>query len=77
MEKNKLFDASWYCPVCGIRREKGNHDKCSKITQLKYQQGKNVKNDIAELDMELEEELKKLVLEQEEGLYSPSTIIEN
>jgi hypothetical protein len=24
-----------YCPVCGIPRQKGNHAKCSRITQLK------------------------------------------
>lgn len=24
-----------FCPVCGIPRQKGNHAKCSKITQLK------------------------------------------
>ncbi len=27
----------WLCPVCGIKRNVGNHAKCSKITQLKYQ----------------------------------------
>jgi len=24
-----------YCPVCGTPRQKGNHAKCSRITQLK------------------------------------------
>jgi hypothetical protein len=24
-----------YCPVCGAPRQKGNHAKCSRITQLK------------------------------------------
>ena len=28
----------WLCPVCGIKRNVGNHAKCSKITQLKHQQ---------------------------------------
>jgi hypothetical protein len=28
----------WLCPVCGIKRNQGNHAKCSKITQLKHQQ---------------------------------------
>ena len=27
----------WLCPVCGIKRNVGNHAKCSKITQLKHQ----------------------------------------
>jgi len=31
-------NAAWTCPVCGLNRGKGNHQKCSKITQLKYQQ---------------------------------------
>jgi hypothetical protein len=30
--------AAWTCPVCGLNRGTGNHQKCSKITQLKYQQ---------------------------------------
>ncbi|MFI3155952.1 MAG: hypothetical protein QX199_07320 [Methylococcaceae bacterium] len=25
-----------HCPVCGIPRNKGNHQKCSKITQQKH-----------------------------------------
>jgi hypothetical protein len=29
---------AWTCPVCGLNRGKGNHQKCSKITQLKHQQ---------------------------------------
>jgi hypothetical protein len=24
------------CPVCGLNRNKGNHQKCSRITQLKH-----------------------------------------
>jgi hypothetical protein len=28
---------AWLCPVCGVKRNIGNHQKCSKITQLKYQ----------------------------------------
>ena len=64
MEKNKLFDTNWYCPICGIRRIKGNHVTCSKITQLKNQQGKNVKKGVVALDRELKEEFKKLILEQ-------------
>jgi hypothetical protein len=72
LEKNKVFDANWYCPACGIKREKGNHDKCSKMRQLKYQQGKHVKKIITELDMALEDELKKLVLEQNEDLLTVS-----
>ena len=28
---------AWLCPVCGVKRNIGNHLKCSKITQLKYQ----------------------------------------
>jgi len=28
----------WTCPVCGLNRNKGNHQECSKITQLRYQQ---------------------------------------
>jgi hypothetical protein len=27
----------WLCPVCGLKRNRGSHAKCSKITQLKYQ----------------------------------------
>jgi len=72
LEKNKVFDANWYCPVCGIKREKGNHDKCSRMGQLKYQQGKHGEKIIAELDMALEDELKKLVLEQNEDLLTTS-----
>jgi hypothetical protein len=26
------------CPVCGLNRNKGNHQECSKVTQLKHQQ---------------------------------------
>jgi hypothetical protein len=29
---------AWTCPVCGLNRNKGNHQECSKITQLKHQQ---------------------------------------
>jgi hypothetical protein len=28
------------CPVCGLSRMKGDHKKCSKITQMKYQKGR-------------------------------------
>ena len=34
ISENKI----WLCPVCGIKRNVGNHAKCSKITQLKHQQ---------------------------------------
>ncbi len=37
----KSFDLDikpWFCPVCGLKRNVGNHVKCSKITQLKHQQ---------------------------------------
>jgi rubredoxin len=27
----------WLCPVCGLKRNLGNHYKCSKITQLRFQ----------------------------------------
>lgn len=26
----------WLCPECGVKRNIGNHAKCSKITQLKH-----------------------------------------
>ncbi len=26
----------WLCPVCGLKRNIGNHQKCSKITQQKH-----------------------------------------
>lgn len=26
----------WLCPVCGLKRNIGNHQKCSKITQMKH-----------------------------------------
>ena len=29
---------SWSCPVCGLNRNKGNHQECAQITQLKHQQ---------------------------------------
>ena len=29
---------AWTCPVCGLNRGKGNHQKCAQITQLKHQQ---------------------------------------
>ena len=28
----------WACPVCGLNRNKGNHQECAQITQLKHQQ---------------------------------------
>jgi len=28
---------AWLCPVCGVKRNIGDHQKCSKITQLKHQ----------------------------------------
>lgn len=28
---------AWLCPVCGLRRSSGNHQKCSRITQIKHQ----------------------------------------
>jgi hypothetical protein len=27
----------WLCPECGVKRNIGNHARCSKITQMKYQ----------------------------------------
>jgi hypothetical protein len=33
-KKPSIFEIC-YCPVCGIPRQKGNHAKCSRITQLK------------------------------------------
>lgn len=27
---------AWLCPVCGVKRNIGNHAKCSKITQMKH-----------------------------------------
>jgi len=33
-QKPLKFDVC-YCPVCGTPRQKGNHTKCSRITQLK------------------------------------------
>ncbi len=32
---------AWLCPVCGVKRNIGDHQKCSKITQLKYQKERN------------------------------------
>jgi hypothetical protein len=29
---------AWICPICGLNRGNGNHQKCSKITQLKHEQ---------------------------------------
>jgi formate dehydrogenase maturation protein FdhE len=37
IEKVKKSDTA-QCPICGISRNKGNHQKCSKITQLKHRQ---------------------------------------
>ena len=37
-EAIKFEIPAWTCPVCGLNRGKGNHQKCSKITQLKHQQ---------------------------------------
>jgi hypothetical protein len=34
----KFENQPWECPVCGLNRGKGNHQECSKITQLKHQQ---------------------------------------
>lgn len=31
---------AWLCPVCGVKRNVGNHIKCSRITQLKHQRDK-------------------------------------
>jgi hypothetical protein len=28
----------WACPVCELNRNKGNHQECAQITQLKHQQ---------------------------------------
>jgi hypothetical protein len=28
----------WLCPVCGKKRNIGNHIKCAKITQLKFRE---------------------------------------
>jgi hypothetical protein len=34
---------AWLCPVCGLKRNIGNHAKCSKITQQKHQQERVLK----------------------------------
>jgi hypothetical protein len=34
----RFEDQGWACPVCGLNRNKGNHQECSKITQLQHQQ---------------------------------------
>jgi len=34
----RFEDQGWACPVCGLNRNTGNHQECSKITQLKHQQ---------------------------------------
>ena len=34
----KFEKQSWTCPVCGLNRNKGNHQKCAQITQLQHQQ---------------------------------------
>ena len=34
----KFEKQSWSCPVCGLNRNKGNHQECAQITQLKHQQ---------------------------------------
>lgn len=39
--KHVVLDAdlkAWYCPVCGLKRNMGNHSKCSKITQQKFKE---------------------------------------
>jgi len=33
----KFGIATWRCPVCGLSRGRGDHQKCAQITQLKYQ----------------------------------------
>ena len=33
--KKRLKLGTCYCPVCGKPRQKGNHARCSRITQLK------------------------------------------
>jgi hypothetical protein len=37
-EAIKFENQPWACPVCGLNRNKGNHQKCAQITQLKHQQ---------------------------------------
>jgi hypothetical protein len=37
-EAIKFEKQAWACPICGLNRNKGNHQECSKITQLKHQQ---------------------------------------
>ena len=37
-EAIKFEKQSWTCPVCGLNRNKGNHQECAQITQLKHQQ---------------------------------------
>jgi hypothetical protein len=37
-EAIKFEYQSWTCPVCGLNRNKGNHQECAQITQLKHQQ---------------------------------------
>ena len=34
----RFEDQGWTCPVCGLNRNKGNHQECAQITQLKHQQ---------------------------------------
>ena len=34
----RFEDQGWACPVCGLNRNKGNHQECAQITQLKHQQ---------------------------------------
>ena len=37
-EPIKFEKQSWTCPVCGLNRNKGDHQKFAQITQLKHQQ---------------------------------------
>lgn len=37
-EAIRFENQPWECPVCGLNRNKGNHQECAQITQLKHQQ---------------------------------------
>lgn len=39
-------DKAWLCPVCGVKRNIGDHQKCSKITQLKHQKERELADKI-------------------------------
>ena len=33
----RFEDQGWTCPVCGLNRNKGNHQECAQITQLQHE----------------------------------------